>query len=386
MPLTDTPTQAELADAQARRAAVGHRADQIRRRRTGAIAGLVAVLVLAVAVPLAMTRSTNHSEGVVTTVPPSPTSTTSPTPSTTSEAVTSTTTPVPQGTPLTFANVRLVVPDGWVTSRYVGGCVQPAHASPTDGLAGCPGGIWLVTPDGLPSTPLQAVTSGHLAWDDGTGMDCPFGNSTGEKKMDGPEIAHGFRPVGTVTAEWEEWAATCTQGPVNHVQAWFLPQTNLLLISASSSPGITQILASVRPLSVAEDPLLAAAGTWGGRGTLLRINPDGVGVLTWRTYRQCSTTVTYPCDNPSQPISNYTAELRLTMVRSGAGGSWSAHGAIDGGSDPPTWLTYGPVQVTQINGVVTITGGGFVAGTYPNGQLCSDSVRGNGAATNGGCP
>ena len=205
--------------------------------------------------------------------------------------MTTTPTTTPTGSPLTFASVRLVVPDGWVTSRYVGGCIQPAHASPTDGLAECPGGVMLVAPDGLPTTPLQAVTSGHLAWDDGTGMDCPFGNSNGQKNLDSSKVASGFRPVGALTAEWEEWAATCTKGPLNHVQAWFLPQSNVLFISASTSPGIAQILASVRPLTVAQLPTLIAVGTWGGRGTLLRINPDGVGVLTWRTYRQCSATV-----------------------------------------------------------------------------------------------
>ena len=73
-------------------------------------------------------------------------------------------------------------------------------------------------------------------------------------------------------------------------------------------------------------------------------------------------------------------------MQAGSGQSWSAQGAITGGSDPPSWLVEAPVRVTEVDGVVTITGGGFVAGTYPNGQLCSDSVRGNGAATNGGCP
>jgi hypothetical protein len=380
MPLADAPTQAELDRAAARRPDVGRRAGRIRRRRAGAVAGVVAVLVLAAAIPLALTRSSDHSEGVVTTVPPNPTSTTSPPPST-STTVGVSTTNLP-GTPFVYNSVRLVLPPGWIHQNFAGTCLAPPTASPTDGLSDCPGGLLLTTPDGIPSTPLEAVTSGHLWWDDGTGMDCPFGDSTGEKNMDSPEVAHGFRPVGNVTGEWEEWTATCAQGPVHHVQAWFLPQSNVLFLTASTSPEFAQILESVRPLPVSQDPLLAAVGRWGGRGTSLRINPDGVGVLTWRTYRHCSATVPYPCDSAMVPLSTYELTFTLDSAQAGPGGSWSGTGRIDG-ADDSSWVGR-PVHVTEANGLVTITGGGLVAGTYPNGQLCSDNLRG--AATNGGCP
>ncbi len=379
MPLTDTPTPTELADAHAHRAAVGRRADQIRRRRAGVAAGLVAALVLAVAVPLALTSSTGRSVGVVTTSPTTSSSSTTPPTSTATTLTTPTT--VPPGTPFTFADVRLVVPHGWVTRPSERGtCIEPSPAPTTGTFIYC-AGLWLMSPDWGPATPLGHVASGHLGWYPGTGMDCPFTDpGTTLSTGDGTVVGKGFRPVGNLTAQWEEWAARCVNGPMHHVQVWFLPDSNVLFLTADASPGIAQILGSVQHLSRAQDPLEVSAGTWGGRGTSLQIHPDGVGLLDWRTYRQCSATVPYPCDSPTTPLSTFEVSVALTKVLPGPGGSWSADGTITAGQPN----VGSAVHLAASNGVVTITGGGFVAGTYPNGQLCSADLRT--AATNGGCP
>jgi hypothetical protein len=207
-------------------------------------------------------------------------------------------------------------------------------------------------------------------------------NGAGLSDGEGTVVGKDFKPVGNLTAEWEEWAARCVNGPLHHVQVWYLPDSNVLFLASDAAPEVAKILASVHHLSAEQDPLELAAGTWGGRGTSLKIHPDGAGDLTWRTYRHCSATVPYPCDSALVPLSTYELTFTLDSVQAGPGGSWSGTGRIDG-ADDPSWVGR-PVHVTEANGVVTITGGGLVAGTYPNGQLCSDNLRGS--ATNGGCP
>jgi len=383
MPLTDTPTRAELDRASSRRPDVVRRADQIRRRRVGAVGAAVMVVLLAAAIPFAITRSKGRSEGVVTTAPPNPATTTPSTSATTEPPSTSTAT---TGTTMTFNGLSLVIPPGWTLSRSgVGVCLAPSPAPSAGTFAEC-AGLWLVSPHESPASPVDNASSGHLDWYPGTGLDCPFtdpgaGLSTGH----GTVIGQGLKAVGHLTAEWEEWAAGCVDGPVHHVQVWFLPTSNVLFLTSDASPQIARILASVGRLDAGVPPFQAIAGEWGGHETSLRIQPDGTGVLVFADLPPCSASdASRPC-HPAPP-DGYILDFTLMDAVRRSDGTWSADATIDGDNshgDRPS-LEGMPVHLVESGGRVTITEGGFVAGFYPNGQLCRADLRPPGA--NSSCP
>ena len=112
MMLTSPPEPSELERARARHDEVVGRARQIKRQRSATVgAVVVAVVLLAVAVPLAITRGTGEGREVVTTSPPpSPSTSAAPTTTGGSSGSTSTTTPTTLAAPLARVRRRRAPP------------------------------------------------------------------------------------------------------------------------------------------------------------------------------------------------------------------------------------------------------------------------------------
>ncbi|MCW2855674.1 MAG: hypothetical protein JWR52_1289 [Marmoricola sp.] len=79
---------------------------------------------------------------------------------------------------------------------------------------------------------------------------CPYGPAQVDGQLNGietkPGLSKGLRPVGRHRADWNRWTATCVRGEYFHPQAWFLPQSRVVIFDYVGHPETTAVLASAR--------------------------------------------------------------------------------------------------------------------------------------------
>jgi hypothetical protein len=163
------------------------------------------------------------------------------------------------GTSVTFANLTVTLPAGWVMVREADtadyACAESsAEESNQMQLLGCNGltftaGSSAVAGPGAPPVPYQPNLSAGW-YTAGDVEPCPVNPSAGAGGLNGVEtggapIAEGFRPVGSHTADWDEWSASCQNGYTFRPQAWWLPTSHVLIKDYNSNPDTPAILASV---------------------------------------------------------------------------------------------------------------------------------------------
>jgi hypothetical protein len=236
-----------------------------RRRRRQHVAQAVAAVALALAAvgtgALVLRAEDNKvrtgSEGTSTTVP----TTTATTPTTT--ATTPTTTTGGAADRQNFGPVSFVLPDGWeiVDQRPERSplddragetmCIAPA-GDPGPQWEGC-GGLLIHQGGFLPGKEMNAYAKDTVgAWSHATdASQCPFepgppdGLENNYTETGGPVIDQGTRAVGEHTADYNRWQANCqlSDHPFEP-QAWFLPQSKVLIFDVFGHDETEAFLAS----------------------------------------------------------------------------------------------------------------------------------------------
>ncbi|MGH3510370.1 MAG: hypothetical protein ACRDPI_09095 [Nocardioidaceae bacterium] len=230
------------------------------------------------------------------------------------------TTPVPGSATVPIGTVLSVdLPPGWTevindgfgpadeTDYY---CLAPANAS---GL-GCQG-VSVTAGKHLPGNEGSAYRPNEVAgWDTGTDvMPCPIGTSSAGSfngvNPGGRPVVEALRKVGSHEAYYDKWRATCADGSVFFPQAWYLPDSHVLVKTVLDVPEVTSILksaafvregASVVPQPVARAVLLAATDgavrlSVGGRHTVLLLSTRTACLGGARVAGRAAELVTVPC-------------------------------------------------------------------------------------------
>jgi len=242
-----------------------HRAIGRRRRRqqVARIAAAVAFVALAVGTTAVVLDAESDPSQVST----DPDETTTPTTTPTTPTTTPDTTEGNQVEPTRFGPVTFQLPEGWeIIDRYDQGstdlstgepgptgetmCIAPA-GNPGPQWDGC-AGLLIHQGDFLPGNemlPYEPHTAG--AWSHSTDANpCPFTatppqDTPGNYVVTGLEpIDQGLRPVGDHMADYDRWPAECPSGETFEPQAWFLPQSKVLIFDVFGHDETEAFLAS----------------------------------------------------------------------------------------------------------------------------------------------
>jgi hypothetical protein len=120
------------------------------------------------------------------------------------------------------------------------------------------GGLLLYQGDFLPGNE-GGLYEDHQPWawyHNNDVAQCPFAPSEGvgdpsDQVVPGPEgmepIAQGFAPVGDKTAVYDQWKAYCEQsGESFEPRAWYLPESQVVVLDVTDHPETEEFLASFR--------------------------------------------------------------------------------------------------------------------------------------------
>jgi hypothetical protein len=184
-------------------------------------------------------------------------------PGQTPTATSTVTSPTPAATPdddavLITPKFSLDVPDGWVVQRSA----PPPAGQPDDGAVcltprddteivfGC-AGIQIDYGPHLPGAEMSAYAPNQGdGWYHATDVEpCPFV----KQKPSGPLVGirvlggmdQGLRPVGRHKADWNSWIANCN-GRAFDPQAWYLPETHVVIFDYVGHGETAAVLASAR--------------------------------------------------------------------------------------------------------------------------------------------
>jgi hypothetical protein len=234
-----------------------HRAIGRRRRRRHVAQAVAAVALAATAVGTGAlllraednkVQTGNSGDGRPTTTEPTTETTGVPKPDTTGR--------------VTFGSVSFVVPDGWEAGP---------RRKLTDGESGAQGESMCIAPIGvtepmwddcpglivhqgdfLPGQEMFAYTKDTAgAWSHSTDVvQCPFVPGPPEGPVDNwvdtnrEPIDGGLRPVGDHNADYNRWPASCPSGETFEPQAWYLPQSKVLIFDIFGHAETEEFLAS----------------------------------------------------------------------------------------------------------------------------------------------
>jgi len=198
--------------------------------------------------------------------------------------------------------MNLTLPTGWTATINSGlaapsgtdyYCFEPVTAKGS----GCAGvtviaGRYLPGNEGTRHQPNQVA-----GWYTGTDvMPCPVGRpSTGSYlngvNPGGAPVTEELRPIGTHTAYYDKWRATCADGSVFFPQAWYLPYSKVLIKTTVAVPGVNALLKSA---TLARDgvPMMSVTGS---SGRLEAATPGGVRVTTAGAERTLRVTTRTAC-------------------------------------------------------------------------------------------
>jgi hypothetical protein len=250
-----------------------HRAIGRRRRRqqVARIAAAVAFVALAVGTTAVVLDAESDPSQISTDPDDTTTPTTTPTTPTTTATVPETTEGGPAETDrITFGPVSFQLPEGWeiIERRDQGStdlstgepgptgetmCIAPVDDQGTQvGLQwdGC-SGLLIHQGDFLPGHEMDAYQQHDpWAWYHNTdAAPCPTDPVGSEDYIQAPDgmgpIDQGFRAVGDRTASYDRWRAVCPQSGFSfEPQAWFLPQSKVLIFDVFGHDETEAFLAS----------------------------------------------------------------------------------------------------------------------------------------------
>lgn len=133
----------------------------------------------------------------------------------------------------------------------------------------------------------------------------------------------------------------------------------------SKTPSVTQLAASPSSNQNQAPDFTAFAKGWSKHGFGIKINTDGSGEASWRTYKWCSDDPTPPCD--SMEGNNIIDGGKATIKLSSVNGS-TASGQVTSSSEPNvlivapltlTILEYGMLELDQGSSKLSLCGPEF---------------------------